>query len=68
MFDQSKLKAALVSVQKGEINYENFLKGIASAGVTDYVVDIKAKKTIYIGYQKSYEESFPKPLCEMLGI
>lgn len=59
-FDETAVKNALHAIQKGNINYQNFLQHIISAGCCHYEVFITGKKVIYFGRDGSqYVEYFP---------
>ena len=57
-FSEAYIKEAITAVQLKKINYLEFLKRIAHAGVETYEVDFKAKKITYRGRRKFYVEDF----------
>jgi uncharacterized protein YbcV (DUF1398 family) len=64
-FNTQKIKDALLSIQKKETNYPQFLKQIMEAGVCRYEVFIRGFKTIYLGYNGDlYVEPFPSSFLE----
>jgi len=59
-FSQEAVIAALRTIQKGEINYVEFLNRILKAGCTQYTVFLQGKKAIYFGRKgEFYVENFP---------
>ncbi len=60
IFDDEAIKCSLHAIQRGNIDYQTFLKQIISAGCCQYEVFIKGKKVVYIGRDGSqYIEFFP---------
>ena len=56
----NKIRAAIRDIQKGDIEYPEFLKRIMSAGVVYYDVFIHGKKAIYTGRNGDFHvENFP---------
>ena len=56
----NNVRAALRDIQKGEIQYPEFLKRIMSAGVVYYDVFINGRKVIYTGRNGDFHvENFP---------
>lgn len=58
-FDKNKIIETLRSRQQGKISFDQFMEGIASAGVFDYIVDLKQKKVRYRGLFEEYTEMIP---------
>jgi uncharacterized protein YbcV (DUF1398 family) len=58
-FDEGGIVAALRTIQRGEIDYPEFLHCIMHAGCTDYSVWINGRKAIYFGRSGDfYVENF----------
>ncbi|HEU4679453.1 MAG TPA: DUF1398 family protein [Terrimicrobiaceae bacterium] len=59
-FRSEGVGAAVRAIQAQEINYLEFLKRIAEAGVVYYTVHLKGRKAIYFGrHGEFYIEPFP---------
>jgi uncharacterized protein YbcV (DUF1398 family) len=59
-FDDTAVKNALHAVQRGDIDYQTFLRRIISAGCCHYEVFITGGKVIYFGRDGSqFTEFFP---------
>ena len=60
-FCADSVSGAIRASQSREINYREFLKRIANAGVVSYTVHLKGRKAIYFGrHGDSFIEPFPK--------
>jgi len=60
-FREDGVKSALADIQGGKIDYGEFLRRIRAAGVTDYSVWLKGRRTIYFGRTGDfYLEEFPR--------
>jgi uncharacterized protein YbcV (DUF1398 family) len=58
-FDEVKVIDAIHSIQKGEIDYQTFLRNIIAAGTVSYAVYLDGKKVIYVGRKgESHTENF----------
>jgi uncharacterized protein YbcV (DUF1398 family) len=59
-FDESKVVESLRIHQRGETDYEEFLRKIVHYGSTNYIVYINGKKALYFGRKgEAYTEKFP---------
>jgi len=59
-FSADGVQAAVKAIQRGEIQYREFLRRIQAAGTASYSVYIAGKRAIYTGRQgDSYTEWFP---------
>lgn len=59
-FSEAEVKAALSSIQRGEIDYPEFLRPIIAAGVVCYIVFIDGRRVAYIGGRgDQHVENFP---------
>ncbi|HTV06946.1 MAG TPA: hypothetical protein VME86_16370 [Acidobacteriaceae bacterium] len=59
-FSAEGVSAAVKMIQRGEIQYREFLRLIRAAGTASYAVYIAGKRAIYTGRQgDSYTEWFP---------
>lgn len=59
-FSEAGVRSALSSIQRGEIDYPEFLRRIIAAGVVCYIVFIDGRRVAYIGGRgDSYVEHFP---------
>lgn len=59
-FTESGVVAALRAIQRGEILYLDFLRGIQAAGCCAYFVLIAGRRGLYFGRKgEVYEERFP---------
>jgi uncharacterized protein YbcV (DUF1398 family) len=59
-FSEPAIKSALASIQRGEIDYPEFLRRITAAGVVCYIVFIDGRRVAYIGGRgDQYVENFP---------
>jgi len=59
-FSGDEVKAAVKRIQRGEIQYREFLRLIQAAGTATYSVYITGKRAIYTGrHGDSYTEWFP---------
>jgi uncharacterized protein YbcV (DUF1398 family) len=59
-FCSEGVSAAIRASQAKEINYQEFLKRIADAGVVYYTVHLQGRKAIYFGrHGDSFTEPFP---------
>ncbi len=61
-FDATAFKKALTRSQKGETDYEQFLKEIAAAGISFYRVDMKPRVVTYHGENRRNKIIEPVPL------
>lgn len=60
-FDTAKVASTVKSIQRGEIGYAEFLRGIMTAGCSHYEVFIGGRKAMYFGRDGDfYTEPFPK--------
>ena len=58
-FDKAKVIDAIRSNQKGEIDYQTFLRKIITAGTVSYTVYLDGKQVIYVGRKgDSHTENF----------
>jgi uncharacterized protein YbcV (DUF1398 family) len=57
-FSEDRIREAIMAVQKKRIDYPEFLKRIAAAGVETYEASFKLKNVTYRGRRKSYIEPF----------
>jgi uncharacterized protein YbcV (DUF1398 family) len=48
-FDKTKVIEAIRASQKGEIDYQTFLRNIIAAGTVSYTVYLDGKQVIYVG-------------------
>lgn len=59
-FSADGVRDAIKSIQRGEIQYREFLRWIMTAGAATYTVYISGKRAIYTGRKgDSYTEWFP---------
>ena len=58
-FDKKRIVETLRNRQQGKISFDQFMEEIASAGVFDYIVDLKQKKVRYRGLFEEYVEDIP---------
>jgi uncharacterized protein YbcV (DUF1398 family) len=59
-FSADGVQAAVKAIQRGELQYREFLRRIQAAGTATYSVYITGKRAIYTGRQgDSYTEWFP---------
>lgn len=59
-FCRDSVKRAIRASQAKEINYREFLRQIAAAGIVYYTVHLKGRKAIYFGrHGDSFVEPFP---------
>lgn len=59
-FDGNEVVTALRAIQRGEIDYPEFLRRIMQAGCTEYGIWINGRKAIYFGRLGDfYVENFP---------
>ena len=57
-----EVQSTLADIQRGAIQYPEFLRRIMRAGVTEYMVSIAGKRAIYTGRTGDfYVEPFPEP-------
>ncbi len=60
-FSQEQVIAAIRASQTGQINYQEFLKRILTAGTTDYTVYLQGKRVVYVGRKGDFHiEHFPQ--------
>jgi uncharacterized protein YbcV (DUF1398 family) len=63
IFSAKGVQEAIETIRRGDISYPDFLERITSLGVTQYEVDIQAKKTTYSGRNgENHVEPFLKPV------
>ena len=60
-FNEGGVKKAVASIQARGIDYPEFLKRLADAGVERYAVDVATKNVTYSGGGKSHSEPFLPP-------
>jgi uncharacterized protein YbcV (DUF1398 family) len=59
-FNETKVIEVLRLIQKEEINYSTFIRGIVAAGTVSYTVYIDGRQVIYVGRKgEAYIEKFP---------
>lgn len=59
-FDSSDVEASIRAIQKGEINYVEFLTRIMAAGSVGYFVQIAGRRALYFGRNgETHLEPFP---------
>ena len=58
-FDAEGIKEAILKTRRKEINYTEFLRGIAAAGCTHYRVDMNTREIAYMGHDEQYVEKVP---------
>jgi uncharacterized protein YbcV (DUF1398 family) len=59
-FSDAGVDAAVRSIQRGEINYQEFVRRILSAGCNGYFVLITGRKAVYFGRKgEEHVELFP---------
>jgi uncharacterized protein YbcV (DUF1398 family) len=59
-FNETKVIEVLRLIQKEEINYSAFIRGIVAAGTVSYTVYIDGRQVIYVGRKgEAYIEKFP---------
>jgi uncharacterized protein YbcV (DUF1398 family) len=59
-FDADKVAATVKAIQRGEIGYAEFQRGIMAAGCAHYEVFIQGRKAMYFGRDgEFYTEPFP---------
>lgn len=60
VFDETGVVSALRAIQRGEIQYQEFLRAIMKAGCTGYAVMITGRRALYFGRRgEVYVEVFP---------
>ena len=60
-FSDAGVKSALSSIQRGEIDYPEFLRRITAAGAVCYMVFINGRRAVYVGRRgEFYVENFPQ--------
>ncbi len=65
-FAADELKAALLAVQRREIDYPEFLRRAIAAGIANYVVFLNQWRIIYLGrHGDLHVEDLPKPNVEI---
>jgi uncharacterized protein YbcV (DUF1398 family) len=59
-FDETGVVSALRATQRGEIQYQEFLRAVMKAGCTGYAVMITGRRALYFGRRgEVYVEVFP---------
>jgi uncharacterized protein YbcV (DUF1398 family) len=64
-FSEADIVSALRTIQRGEIDYQEFVRRIMAAGCMGYFVYIAGRQAHYLGRRgERYEEMFPTPKAD----
>jgi uncharacterized protein YbcV (DUF1398 family) len=64
-FSEAEIVSALRTIQRGEIDYQEFVRRIMAAGCTGYFVYIAGRQAHYLGRRgERYVERFPTPKAD----